>query len=86
MGTYASDLFGEIEITHGDGQLVHRYGASGMYDAVLEHWEHDTFLAHYNNRHEEPEFVSFTVGDDGEVSALDVRSPERFVDTFSRIA
>jgi hypothetical protein len=84
VGTYASDLFGEIEISLQGGQLTHRYGTSGRYDALLDHWEHDTFLAHYNNRHTDPEFLSFSVGEDGEVVALDVRGMESFVDTFQR--
>jgi hypothetical protein len=82
VGTYTSDLFGEIEISLGDGQLIHSFGGSGKYDADLEHWEHDTFLANYNNRHTEPELLTFAVGEDGKVGALDVRSMETFVDTF----
>lgn len=85
VGMYSSDLFGEIEIAVQDGQLVHKYGSSGKYDAELEHWEGDTFVANYHNRHSEPEFVAFTFGENGKVDALQVRSLELFVDTFRRI-
>jgi hypothetical protein len=84
-GRYACDLFGEIEISVGDEQLVHRYGSSGLYDATLTHWEHDTFLAHYNNRHTDPEFITFVLSDEGTVSALDVHGLESVVDRFQRL-
>lgn len=85
-GRYASDLFGEIEISVRDGQMVHRYGSSGKYDAELAYWEYDTFLANYHNRHSEPEFVTFLIGEDGGVSALEIRSLDLFVDKFLRLS
>lgn len=85
-GTYSSDLFGEIEITFQDGQLVHRYGGGDFFVAELEHWEGDTFVANYHNRTYDPEFITFAVGDDKKVRALEVKSLELFVDTFRRIS
>jgi hypothetical protein len=84
-GRYASDLFGEIEISVRDGQLTHRYGSSGEYDAELAHWEYDTFLVNYHNRHSEPEFVTFSIEENSRVSALEVRSMDLFVDRFRRL-
>lgn len=84
-GTYSSDLFGKIKITLRGKQLFHQYGTSGKYNAELTHWEDDTFVANYHNRHSDPEFITFILGEDGKVNALQVKSLELFVDTFQRI-
>jgi CubicO group peptidase (beta-lactamase class C family) len=44
-GTFSNDLFGEMTVTYKDGSLQLRYGVN---TAVLEHWQGDTFLAHWN--------------------------------------
>jgi CubicO group peptidase (beta-lactamase class C family) len=42
-GTYRSKLYGDLEVTERDGNLVVRFGA---YSATLEHWSGDSFYAH----------------------------------------
>ncbi|MFZ5822238.1 MAG: DUF3471 domain-containing protein, partial [Chloroflexota bacterium] len=44
-GTFSNDLFGEATVTYKDGSLQLRYGVN---TAALEHWQGDTFLAHWN--------------------------------------
>jgi len=44
-GTFSSDLFGEATVTHTGDSLQLTYGAS---TAALEHWQGDTFLAHWD--------------------------------------
>jgi CubicO group peptidase (beta-lactamase class C family) len=44
-GTFSNDLFGEATVTYKDGSLQLRYGVN---TAILEHWQGDTFLAHWN--------------------------------------
>ena len=43
--TVATDLFGEATVTYKEGSLQLRYGVN---TATLEHWQGDTFLAHWN--------------------------------------
>ena len=44
-GTFSNDLFGEMAVTQKDDSLQLTYGAN---IATLEHWQGDTFLAHWN--------------------------------------
>jgi hypothetical protein len=44
-GTFSNDLFGEMTVTREGVSLQLRYGAN---TAMLEHWQGDTFLAHWN--------------------------------------
>ena len=66
--------------------MTYDFGNSGTYDATLEHWEHDTFVANYRDRHAEPEFITFSCEPDGQIHALEVRSLDLFVDKFRRIS
>ncbi|MBK9209678.1 MAG: serine hydrolase [Anaerolineales bacterium] len=44
-GTFSNDLFGDMTVTIKDNSLQITYGAN---TAILEHWQGDTFLAHWN--------------------------------------
>jgi hypothetical protein len=44
-GKFSNDLFGEMTVIVKDDSLNLKYGAN---TATLEHWQSDTFLAHWN--------------------------------------
>jgi CubicO group peptidase (beta-lactamase class C family) len=44
-GTFSNDLFGEMTVSQKDNSLQLTYGVN---TAALEHWQGDTFLAHWN--------------------------------------
>jgi CubicO group peptidase (beta-lactamase class C family) len=44
-GTFSNDLFGEMTVTREGDSLNLKYGVN---TAALEHWQGDTFLAHWN--------------------------------------
>jgi CubicO group peptidase (beta-lactamase class C family) len=44
-GTFSNDLFGEMTVTRAGAWLQLKYGVN---TAALEHWQGDTFLAHWN--------------------------------------
>jgi hypothetical protein len=44
-GTFSNDLYGEMTVTRKDNALQLTYGAN---TATLEHWQGDTFLAHWS--------------------------------------
>ncbi len=44
-GTFSNDLYGEMTVIHKDDSLQLTYGVN---TAALEHWQGDTFLAHWN--------------------------------------
>ena len=40
-GRYECDLYGDLVVTHADGQLMFTFGRNGP--SPLEHWDHDSF-------------------------------------------
>jgi CubicO group peptidase (beta-lactamase class C family) len=44
-GTFSNDLYGEMTVTRNENSLQLNYGAI---TATLEHWQGETFLAHWN--------------------------------------
>lgn len=80
-GRYESDLFGEITISLEKGKLIHRYGETQLFTAVLDDWDGLTFLINYRNRINPVEFLTFIPDDQGGVNGLIVKD----VDTFRRV-
>lgn len=69
-GMYASDLFGDVRITHEDGGLVLHY--SPAYVADLEHWHHDIFRAVWRRPGAGRPFINFTLDARGRIAALEL--------------
>ncbi len=69
-GTYASDLWGEITVTHeGDGLVLHY---SPDFVADLEHWHHDIFRGRWRRGGDGSSFVTFTLDQQGRITAVAV--------------
>jgi CubicO group peptidase (beta-lactamase class C family) len=68
VGAYSDPLAGEASISKsGDGLRV-SFGP--FLTGVLEHWHHDVFRVVWDRKWQEPAFVSFQLGIEGEVEAL----------------
>jgi len=80
-GRYVSNLFGEITINLEDDQLVHRYGETELYTAILNHWQELTFMVEYDNKINPPEFLTFFPDEQGRITSLSVKD----VDVFRRV-
>lgn len=80
VGTYTSDLYGEVMLGLENGQLVSRYGETELFTADLEPWQGLTFLIHYRNKINPLEFLTFVSDEQGRVQALSIQD----VDTFRR--
>ncbi len=84
-GTYTSPIFGDITISfQAGGWLRYQHGGGSYSRAPLEHWQGDTFLIQYQNMVAEPEFISFAIGADGTVQAIEFKSSDPPADRFFR--
>lgn len=69
-GSYADSLYGQTEIRLEAGHLVLSY--PGLGDADLEHWQYNTFMAHWRKAWQGRDRVYFDLDADGNVSALNI--------------
>ncbi|MGD8319069.1 MAG: serine hydrolase [Gemmatimonadota bacterium] len=69
-GTWVSDLWGEITVTHEGDHLVLRYAPDFVAD--LEHWHHDIFRAVWRTPGDGHSFVTFTLDQRGRITAMEV--------------
>ena len=67
-GAYENRMYGDVRVTHEDGVL--RFDRYRAYSGRLEHWHFDTFRVTYDHPRFDPQMVSFSLSDRGEVSAL----------------
>lgn len=68
VGTYRSDLFGDLTVQKTAAGLRFRFGHRRI--AILEHWQDDTFQADFPHPMVEDWHVDFKVSDNGEVESL----------------
>ena len=69
-GAYSDSLYGRVTITHENGRL--RLRTSEQAAATLEHWQYDTFRARWDDWWRNPSTVTFTIGDGGVPSRLEI--------------
>ena len=78
-GTYADSLFGSVSVAVENGAL--RLRTSSSHAGTLEHWEYDTFRLRWDNAWEGTDFVTFTIGQNGVPTRLEMnRTTLRRVD------
>ncbi|HEY2026741.1 MAG TPA: serine hydrolase [Gemmatimonadaceae bacterium] len=70
VGTYTDTLRGSATVRIENGRLV--VAPSEFLTADLEHWNYDTFRAHYRNWWLGTSMVTFRIGPDGTVTAIDL--------------
>jgi CubicO group peptidase (beta-lactamase class C family) len=66
-GRYTDALYGDASIALEGGHLVLRFGHSAAFVGDLEHWQYDTFVAHWRTAHIEDAYVTFALRPDGSV-------------------
>ena len=66
-GRYRDDLYGDATITLENGRLVLRFSHSAAFTGDLEHWQYDTFVAHWRASHLEDAYVTFSLDPDGSI-------------------
>jgi uncharacterized protein DUF3471 len=60
-GRYRDALYGDASITLEGDHLVLRFSHSPAFVGDLQHWQYDTFVAHWRTAHIEDAFVTFAL-------------------------
>jgi len=68
VGEYFDPYYGVAEVTLRGDRLYLRF--VGEIAGPLEHWQYETFLAHWEHPRYGSNFVSFTLDDDGKVGSI----------------
>jgi CubicO group peptidase (beta-lactamase class C family) len=66
-GRYVDPMYGGATIALEGDHLVLRFGRSPAFVGDLEHWQYDTFVAHWRTAHIEDAYVTFALTPDGSV-------------------
>jgi len=70
-GAYRDAWYGDIAIAQENGALVMRFSHSPSLTGVLEHWQHDTFVAHWRDRELRADaYVTFALNPDGTIDQV----------------
>jgi CubicO group peptidase (beta-lactamase class C family) len=75
-GTYRSDMYGDVTVTHENGGLVMRFGPH--FAGELRHWHFDTFEARWRDRTMGESLVTFGLSAEGKVGRLAWRNVGEF--------
>jgi CubicO group peptidase (beta-lactamase class C family) len=68
-GTYSDAWYGPITIRMENGALVITFDHTPTMIGDLQHWQHDTFKAHWRDRTIEDAFVTFSLKPDGGIDS-----------------
>jgi len=68
-GVYNDAWYGPITIGMENGRLVMSFDHTPTMIGDLEHWQYDTFKAHWRNRTIEDAFVTFSLNEDGTIDS-----------------
>jgi hypothetical protein len=69
-GTYNDDWYGPITIRMENGGLVISFDHTPSMIGDLQHWQYDTFKAHWRLRTIEDAFVTFSLNPDGTIDSV----------------
>ncbi len=79
-GGYRDELYGDAALALEDGRLVLRFGRSPAFVGDLEHWQYDTFVAHWRSRHIEDAYVTFALDPDGSIDRFQMAAVSPLAD------
>ncbi len=68
-GTYNDAWYGSVTIRQENGGLVITFDHTPAMIGGLQHWQHDTFKAHWRDRTIEDAFVTFSLKPDGSIES-----------------
>jgi hypothetical protein len=73
-GTYHDAWYGDVVVRDAGGRLSISFTHTKQLAGRLEHWQYDTFIAHWNDRTLNADaFVTFRLGPDGKVESVKVQ-------------
>jgi hypothetical protein len=69
-GRYTDQMFGDATITQENGRLVLRFVPSPAFTGDLEHWQYDTFIAHWRTQGIPDAYVTFALTPQGTIESV----------------
>ncbi|MCC5853338.1 MAG: serine hydrolase [Alkalimonas sp.] len=67
-GRYQHDLYGSADVQQNeDGELLLSFWDDGVSKLTLEHWQGDSYRAHWHNKAQREKFVHFAKNEDGSI-------------------
>ena len=69
-GNYNDMMYGDASIVEENGHLVLRFAHSPEFTADLEHWQYDTFLAHWRTKTIPDAFVTVSLTASGDIDTM----------------
>ena len=79
-GRYRDDLYGDAVLALEDGKLALRLTRSPAFVGDLEHWQHDTFIAHWRSKHLEDAYVTFALDPRGAIDRFQMAAVSPLAD------
>jgi CubicO group peptidase (beta-lactamase class C family) len=74
-GAYNDPWYGDISISFNNGKLVMKFDHTPSLEGELEHWQYDTFVAHWNDRELRADaFVTFSLNPDGSIDQVKMKA------------
>jgi CubicO group peptidase (beta-lactamase class C family) len=69
-GNYNDAMYGDASITEENGHLVLRFAHSPEFTGDLEHWQYDTFVAHWRTKTIPDAYVTFSLTASGDIDTM----------------
>lgn len=69
-GDYNDLMYGAASITDENGHLVLRFAHSPEFTADLEHWQYDTFVAHWRTKTIPDAYITFSLTANGDIDMM----------------
>lgn len=71
VGTYRDPWYGDVKVSRQGGKLFMTFTKTAQLTGTLEPWQHDTFIAHWDDRSLNGDaFVNFALDPDGKVREI----------------
>ena len=72
-GRYVDAWYGAIAIDSGAKGLRVNFTNTPNMGGSLQHWQYDTFIAHFDDPNIEPAYVTFAIGAEGKVERITMK-------------
>ena len=72
-GLYADPWYGQMAVAATSNRATIDFKATPRMKGQLDHYQYDTFIAHFDDRSIEPAYVTFGLGADGKVERITMK-------------
>lgn len=84
VGTYRDAWYGDVTVALKNGELTIVFDQTPSFVGTLQHWQHNTFVARWNNRSLKSDaFMTFVIGPEGKIEEVRMKAASPTVN-FSR--